>query len=603
MPVKLSEIRSKFPMYGDMPDDQFLIAIRNKFYPDLSPGQFFKQVEYDTARLDPTKDMSGTEKFLAGAGKGITDLARGAGQWVGAVDRQDVAEARKRDKALMNTGAGVAGNITGTLAALVPTAFLPGANTVAGGAALGLGTGALQPSESTLETVLNMGLGGVAGAAVPAATRAISTARAATEPFSTEGQKRIIGRAIQRAAGNDAKVVAQRVKDAAQPFVGPSQGTPRTIMGELVPGSVPTVAQVADNAGVSSLSRAAAAANPQVTNAIDDIMSAQNTARLELLQDLAGEGGRREFFTAARDATANQLYGAARKAGVSPQALTPEAQANIAAFAQRVPDAVIQRAKQLAQISGESMDNATSVQGMHWLKTAVDDMIGSAKRSGDAEMAKALTGLKTDLLKGMDAMSPGYQLARQTYEAMSKPINQMAVAKEVMDKSVNPLTQSVQPQAFARALSDASAKRATGFQGATLENTLTNQQQNQLSSILLDLQRANRAQTAGRGPGSDTVQKLAYVNILEEAGVPTFLRNFGPTQVIGNLGGRVADVAYGRANRELSNRLAEVLLDPAQAAEMLTLVTQQAPNRIAELLSRSASGAMLSTPAIANAQK
>lgn len=60
--------------------------------------------------------MSGTEKFLAGAGKGITDVGRGIAQVAGFGDQQAIDEAKARDSALSGSGAGMAGEISGNLA-------------------------------------------------------------------------------------------------------------------------------------------------------------------------------------------------------------------------------------------------------------------------------------------------------------------------------------------------------------------------------------------------------------------------------------------------------------------------------------------------------
>lgn len=114
---------------------------------------------------NPTEGMSGSQKFFAGVGKAMTDMGRGVGQTLGLVSRQDVEESRKLDQALMNTGAGTAGNIVGNIATLAPTAFIPGVNTVRGAATLGAITGALQPSVSTEETIANTGFGAAGGAA------------------------------------------------------------------------------------------------------------------------------------------------------------------------------------------------------------------------------------------------------------------------------------------------------------------------------------------------------------------------------------------------------------------------------------------------------
>lgn len=104
---------------------------------------------------------SGLKNFAAGVGKAFYDVARGAGQLIGRVSNEDVKEARRLDKDLMNTGAGLAGNIAGNVALIAPTAAIPGVNTVRGAAALGSALGLAAPAESTGERVLNTTIGGV----------------------------------------------------------------------------------------------------------------------------------------------------------------------------------------------------------------------------------------------------------------------------------------------------------------------------------------------------------------------------------------------------------------------------------------------------------
>ena len=128
------------------------------------------------------------ERGLAGAGKFFSDLGTGVKQRlteaadavtphqttlsdlivppVSASDklRQQVAEQRRLDAPLMNTTAGKVGNFTAGAATMIPAAFIPGANTVAGAAAVGGGMGLLQPSESDAETLINTGAGGLGGA-------------------------------------------------------------------------------------------------------------------------------------------------------------------------------------------------------------------------------------------------------------------------------------------------------------------------------------------------------------------------------------------------------------------------------------------------------
>jgi hypothetical protein len=118
------------------------------------------------AEFDPTKDMSTGQRVLAGVGKAFADLGRGAGQLVGAVSREDVAQARALDAPLMATGGGKVGEFVGKAAPLAAAATMaPVLATVKGAGALGAAAGLLEPSTSTGETLGNVALGGVAGAA------------------------------------------------------------------------------------------------------------------------------------------------------------------------------------------------------------------------------------------------------------------------------------------------------------------------------------------------------------------------------------------------------------------------------------------------------
>jgi hypothetical protein len=78
---------------------------------------------------------------------------------------------------------------------------------------------------------------------VPAVGRAV---RAAVEPLTEKGRATIAGRTLVNAAGDEAPTVAQRLAQA----------------GELVPGSMPTAAQVAENGGIAALERSVSAAQP-----------------------------------------------------------------------------------------------------------------------------------------------------------------------------------------------------------------------------------------------------------------------------------------------------------------------------------------------------
>lgn len=103
-------------------------------------------------------------RFLQGAGKAVHDFGQGVGQAIGVTSREDVAESRRLDAPLMNTGAAAnLGNITGSLGMMAP-AVLAGGLSVPAAAAFGAVQGALQPSTSTGETAMNTALSAAGGA-------------------------------------------------------------------------------------------------------------------------------------------------------------------------------------------------------------------------------------------------------------------------------------------------------------------------------------------------------------------------------------------------------------------------------------------------------
>lgn len=189
---------------GDSASVRTLGAYLSSMPPDVAPP----------APIDPTADMTTTQKVLAGAGKAFVDLGRGAGQMarsvmpdsaadaIGLPTQADIDESRKLDAPLMNTTAGTVGNVIGNVAATLPTVFIPGAAGLRGAMAVGGATGALQPvatGESRLKnTAIGAGVGGASVVAGRAANAAWKGGKALVEPLTTKGQQRIAARTAER---------------------------------------------------------------------------------------------------------------------------------------------------------------------------------------------------------------------------------------------------------------------------------------------------------------------------------------------------------------------------------------------------------------------
>lgn len=542
------------------------------------------QLEEDRKTYAPTVGMSGPQKFLAGTGKAFSDLASGVGQLVGAVSRDDVAESRKRDAALMDSSAGMAGNIVGNVAAAVPTAFIPGANTIAGAGLIGAGMGLAQPSTSTGETLTNVGLGGAAGATVPLVVRGAQIAKGAVEPFYKSGQEQIVGRAINEAAGGQSQAAAQQLRSAAP----------------LVPGSMPTAGQAAANPGIAALERTAVATDPVAMNDMARRVALQNDARIAALRGVAPD---RAASAAARDSATSALYQAA---DAKPVSLTSE----LASLLERpsMKSAMTDAQKLAAEKGGALAADSLDGRGAHFIKQALDDMTNAPPQQGfGANQIGAIRDTKTAYLTELEKQLPEYGQARQTFAQMSRPINQADVASEIAKKSMN-FRGDITPAAYAKALRDETAQAVTGQSNAKLASVMEPGQMQTLDAIKQDLLRSDYANTAGRGVGSDTVQKLAYSNLMAKSGLPSWVGSnaiTGPTgSVIGNVIQRGADLGYKGANDEMRQMLAQALLDPKRTADLMEagMVSPQMQALIRGL-NRSGAAAGASVPGLVQANQ
>ena len=137
------------------------------------------------AQAQQMSEMGTGQRIAAAAGKAPMDLLRGAQQvapdlpWMldpfrlgsktlnkatQALGMGSVEEARKLEAPLMDTTAGKVGNVAGSIATMLPAAFIPGANTVAGAGLVGAVGGALQPTVEGESRTQNAALGGLTGA-------------------------------------------------------------------------------------------------------------------------------------------------------------------------------------------------------------------------------------------------------------------------------------------------------------------------------------------------------------------------------------------------------------------------------------------------------
>lgn len=219
-------------------------------YRARNPAEYDQSSPEYAARYGKTSAMSVPRKFAAGAGKSVVDIGRGIKQLTGFGSAAEQDEVNAQDAELMDTGAGVAGNIAGTLATTLLPASLIGrgaqavnltrsaraanafVNPTTYRAAAGAGAvqGALQPVATDESRGMNMLTGAALGVAAQGAANGIGRiAQPIRNAMSKEDAAAVSVLdkagvpldAVQRSGSKTAEVVKRAVDD--NPFTGPGQ--------------------------------------------------------------------------------------------------------------------------------------------------------------------------------------------------------------------------------------------------------------------------------------------------------------------------------------------------------------------------------------------
>ena len=443
---------------------------------------------------------------------------------------------------------------------------LPGL--IEAGGYMGAMGGALSPvtenqdnfaAQKAIQTGAGAAFGSILPGIVPVISKGYQLAKALAQPFTETGREKIVGSTIRsQIRPTDVGDVVNRLSNAE----------------ELVPGSTPTAAEVAESGGISALQRSAAARSPDAYSAR---ATDQANARLAAIDEIAGTGGKKEFFSADRKAVADQFYEEAKN---TPLDFTNVNKSEIDSLLKRPAiKSAIEKAKELAANAGyEKLSPKGSIRGLDYVKEALDLQIIDAK----GKEKEVLRGVKDDLLSVLDRLSPKYAEARATFEAISKPINRMEVAETLRDKLIPAISDlgainKETPASFAAALrnADETAKRATGYKDANLQSIFADApaELQTIENIGRDIARKANFQDLTRGAGSDTFQKMAMANMAEKSGIPLSvlempILNFTLKKM------------YENPTNRMQEQLAQVLLNPQLTAKLIAQAAPQERGRL-----------------------
>jgi hypothetical protein len=533
------------------------------------------------------RNASPMSNFAAGMGGGLRAPYLGGRQVVGASNQDDVAEHFRTMDSLRQTKAGMFGEMVGQAAPMVASAMVPWTNTVLGSGAVGAGFGFMQPTRPEEKgadaRIKNTTEGALFGAAFPAVVAAAKATGALVRPFFGKGQERIAGDVLNRMASNADDAIA-KARNAT----------------ELVPGSKPTLSQATMDPGLASMEQTMFAIDPTKSRAaLLNRTGEQTAAQLDSIRSWAKGAPAISAAERSRAAAAEAAYGKAYAAGFDPAKVAdPRVQQQLQSLLKKpAVQKAINEAKELAANEGiDIADPAGSLQGLHYVKKALDDAI---QRADGDNVKRVLTGVQKNLLDSMDELSPDYAAARKAFADASKPIDQMAVGQRLVDKSTNALMQNtgnekLYANKFGQLVADEDSlvRQATGFRANRgLADVLEPDQLGSINNVLADLQRMQQAKDIGRPMGSPTAQYLVGKNIVRSMAGPIGLPESMADKVLADtLVSRPASFLLKSPEERVLGLLGDALTDPGTAARLMEQARKMPPGPARELLERQALG-------------
>ena len=206
-----------------------------------------------------------------------------------------------------------------------------------------------------------------------------------------------------------------------------------------------------------------------------------------------------------------------------------------------------------------------SVENLHYMKMAMDDLISNPERFGiGATEARVIASTKSDFIKWMSSKSEKYAQARAAFSKASEPINVMQVCQQLEKGLTAPLGATERPGPFATAMREVprTIEKATGSpRFKNLEQAVGAENTAAAEAVLADLSRSAQHEKLARA-GTGRAAK-----ILEEAapGLPAT----GPLNQIYMVFKTVFNRFQGKLSDKELEMLSEVLKTPKETLRVM----------------------------------
>lgn len=430
-----------------------------------------------------------------------------------------------------------------------------GASLATAGAGTGASQAALTASANEGSLGKQMAEGAAGGAALgpllPAARGAGKwlgeTAASFVDPLTQAGRGKIANRIVGKVAG-----------DTPLASTGP----------EIVPGSVPTLGQASENAGVAALERNART-NPRIAQKFMDRDAQNSAARSDLFEKLRGDENTISDMETIRDATTGGARTAALKAQTQPADITP-ALSKIDDILKGPEGKRAEVVKALNEVRDNLHDASgnpeTSAEMLYGVRKGIGDLLdpkASSDKRGAQLATSQLMAVKGELDSAIQKVAPGFKEYLADYSAMSKPIDEQKYLQSLkMTDARGNITLARVQSALDR------IQTQKGANGSNKAKSISDSTLEDLKSLRDDLKRAGNIDL-GKARGSDTAQNLVMGNVASKAGVPLGVAAaFAHHPVIGAALG-AGKLFYGMKQDQVLDALGSRLLNPEVTAPLV----------------------------------
>jgi hypothetical protein len=439
-----------------------------------------------------------------------------------------------------------------------PTSPYQAGGRMFGGALTGFGTPGIAARYGTAKQA-------VAAANYPNVARALGTIQAVLDPITAalQGGGAVVqtGVDIANKLSPTRRMMTQAVGPDAEQIVSALRAPDTT----YVPGTQPTVGEIAAGAGIGNTQLAALqtrlARNPELASKFAAREATNELARIKSIGTIAPEIP--ADLAAAEKARATQ---ASLNYGRIETKLVPPDETLTALLDTPAMQEAVATAKNLAANNRRPfMTEANEYPGQSLLdiKAGMDKMLTSKRNAvgGALEAAelKTIGKLRGDYIDWLEGVLPGFKTAKTEFAASSKPIDVMDVGKILKESVTSPLDQGVsRPAMLAQAVRNApgTIKKATGAP-----------RYEDLSAILETADSAKVANVLSDFARSAEFKRLAQATTGVKAG-ESIADIPGARGAIGTLASGIIKAFENAISRKAAIEIGEAMLQPETFARL-----------------------------------